>query len=126
MKIRRKPSKPKRKTRRQYVDVWNYETLADLIAKAGVSPETIYLDSNYDGVELYWNEPEDAESYAKRLAQYERKLADYQAWYADNRKEIEAELEKRKNAKYAEVQKQVEKLEKQKERLLKQLEEKDD
>lgn len=139
MKLRNKPSKPRRKKNIEYSLQCSCYTLAEILNEMrsllernkysndeiteylNFSNITIEQEYDYDShvpvAILYADEANIA--FIERNKEYLKKLASYDEWYDNNRDEIEAEKEKRlNNAKLSEK----EKLEKEMKRLKKKME----
>jgi predicted RNase H-like nuclease (RuvC/YqgF family) len=124
MKLKQKPRKPIRKTNyREYIDTLYYDgtTVADLLRKAKesvgypVEPEDILIERDYEYISYYFVGDEPLESFDARMKKYEKRLAEYKAWYQINKTEADAELEARKARATTnrQIDKEVERLKKQ-------------
>jgi hypothetical protein len=136
MAMKRKPSKPSRKTRRistyLYDDITLGEALAsmddDLPKDPSLSDLRISLEGTDAYVYLYLDIPESDEEFDKRQTVYEEKLKKYNSWLNDNpniisdakKKKLEKEkkqLEERLNRDKSYLQRQLDQLNKKIEKL---------
>ena len=107
MRIKSKPKPPKRKSI-TLSDSW-CDTLEALNAWAesnGFTPQQVEILSTYDGAEVVGIRPETDEEFAVRVSQYQRKLEAWNKWYEENKPEVDAALETRKEIEAAKKAKQ--------------------
>lgn len=99
------PKRPRRGTEKHtwYLDEGNSLAAAiQYFRDKGFTPAEVSVSVNYgdyDESDEYFfcaEGPESDESFNTKVAQYERKMEAYQAWYDENRELIEEELERRR------------------------------
>lgn len=105
MKIRSKPVKPIRKELMKNIYIDDEMGLLDIInyfeeLGINVNDVSIVVDRCWDNTEVSaaGTYTESDEEYNERLLRYEKKLAEYNKWYDDNKEQIAAEVKKRKEA----------------------------
>ena len=119
MKFRLK-KKPGKKPVRKYIktcETLSYsitgEQLLEIISKLekqGVSPSEMSLGIEYgyydeQNLVLIYMRPEDEKNYQKRVESWQKRVDEYEAWYKDNREQIEAELTSKEVAAKAKAEK---------------------
>ncbi len=102
-RLRSKPEKPKRWTNLKHeYSMYSGQTVASLLEvleKYGVDPKDAAIEKAYgrwgddDEVSLVFTYTEVDKEYQKRLKAYKKKLAAWEAWYAENEEAIKAELD---------------------------------
>jgi predicted transposase YbfD/YdcC len=120
MKLKSKPKKPVRKgvssskcimydIHGDLIDTVKF--LADLIDEDAIS-QKVEVSHYYDDVsiELTTVKPESDEVFNKRMDNYKARKKVYDAWYAENKDEIEAEIKMREDKKEYTKQKEIRKL----------------
>jgi hypothetical protein len=89
MRLRQKPKKPTRKC-----NVKNHDYLYDGDILDSY-PAGATIERDWDEWMVVWFTDETDEEFAKRQKDYEEKKLRYDRWYAENKKEIEIELNDR-------------------------------
>lgn len=143
MRLKVKPTKPKRKvyetTRARINDGSNLQTIIDdlrvELEDKGFTKEEIeslniaekgYIDVeyDYDYTDFYYEvaHKECEASFNTRMNEYKTKLKAYNDWHKENKDEIEREIQRRKDEEAVRLRKKREQLEKERARIDKQLE----
>jgi hypothetical protein len=119
MKLKRKPTKPERKTIKNKLRLAYYEgcslqaVIDDLdpeVALGDILLEDIGFDA--ENLELKWEVLESEAKFEKRLAKYVKDLAAYEEWYEKNKSKIIVELEAKRAKDMEKLEKQAKTLEK--------------
>lgn len=131
-----KPSKPKRQNKKGQFDIYDCESLAEVLKRIpeGISPEecTIYIDRHYGyyndvdvEVTLNYSYLESDDELLERQREYGEKLTRYEYFHAKYGKDIVAEeecqAEKKRKTELAKIEKEKATLNKRKRELEKQL-----
>lgn len=98
IKIKARPSKPKRSTKEHFVHIYGGETLASLLASGAPMDAVVDKEWDYDNCDVFikWEAPESDDEFKAREQAYRKRLKEYNAWYEAHRDEIEEELDRRK------------------------------
>lgn len=116
--IRKKPAYPARKTIRETESVDDGDLLSSFPEGAWIEKEY-----DYDSTECYaaWEREETDDELAGRVRAYETALAKYNQWHADSKDSIAAELEAREQDEKDKWEKEVVKLQRERDALDKRL-----
>lgn len=100
MKIRAKPQKPKREKRYERFSITHGVSLSSVVRWAqdrSLPWDLIRVDFDHydDTYSFVASIDESDEEYSARLKRYQKRLADYEAWYAASAEAIEAEQHRR-------------------------------
>ncbi len=116
--IRKKPARPVRKTIKETASINDGDLLSSF-------PEGAWLEFEYDydltSCWVVWEREESNEELASRIRAYETALAKYNQWYADSKDAIAAELEAREQDEKDKWEKEVVKLQRERDALDKRL-----
>lgn len=114
MKLKAQPKKPVRGTEKHYITISYGMSIADVLEQIGpsVNPDTcLFHDFGFGYDSIVYEVPESDQSFAQRLATYEKAMAAYAAWYEENKEAIEEELKYRENKTRLEKEKKIAELE---------------
>lgn len=135
IKLKKRPSKPKRGTVTKSTDIYDTTTLAQIMYELGCDdPAQVKIDIHWHwdsaDIEATYVRDETDEEYAAVTAAYMARKNAYDAWYKDNKELVDAEMERRRQelvgrrdrkiaAERARLEKELKELEKQAPRLAK-------
>lgn len=114
MKLKAQPKKPVRGTEERYIGIGFGMSIADVLEEIGpgINLNTcLFHGFGYDIDGIMYEVPESDQSFAQRLATYEKAMAAYAAWYEENKEAIEEELKYRENKTRLEKEKKIAELE---------------
>lgn len=132
MRLKAKPKKPTNPIVRHEKEV-NDWPLDAIIAELpeGIKPEDAFIEARleyyaYDGdraesILVYQAPRHTEEEFNKLLDNYKKKLKLYNEWYEGNKEEIEAAIAERENKKLLQKKNKIKKLQKERERLEKEI-----
>lgn len=125
MKLKKKPTYPKREMLRIEEDMTAFDTLqevVDHVLNDGVEPKDVKVSySYYDSASISYYKPEDMVDFEKRIQAYRLAEIEYNKWYKDNEIAIEEELNARARKNKEKNIRKIEKLRKEMERAQKDL-----
>lgn len=102
IKLKQKPKKPKRGTIINYADLDDGATFQEVMDQLGIqNPSEVTIDEDrweYTKVHAKSSRPQTDKEYGENLAQYEKRLHDYDVWYRENKKLIGKEVARRTEA----------------------------
>jgi hypothetical protein len=137
IKIRSKPRKPRRRNVSDMVEVYDGQSLQEVINFLKADPSQITFDINYGdpydccgyggGGSVYakFSRPQTDEEYEEDMKRFRERKRKYDAWYSENKELIEREIQRRKDEAVARkervMKKERERLEKELAKLQKKL-----
>lgn len=113
MQIKKQPEKPKRKTIEQRKHIGEFDTLQSILLffkDKNISFEEIYIEYVWDSIGFIWEESESDVNFNKRMANYEKRLKEWQDWYDENEKAILTYKEQKRAKERIKLEKQIAKL----------------
>lgn len=130
-KLKAKPQKPKRQKLKGSIGLYEgqgFDEVAEILRSYGVDPAEATFDrelggyDDLDQFEVVYSYPEPEKDFQRRLARYEKRKAEWEKWFEENREQIEAELTRKRDEAEAKAKAKIERQRKILEKELRKLE----